>query len=94
MFEGLLLLIIVLPLAACAPSSGDDWNGEPGSEDPVVTAPADITVAATNAGGTAATDPAIAAFLNGANAADLADGPIATINNDVAFQISASRINA
>jgi hypothetical protein len=49
---------------------------------PTVTAPANITVAATNAGGTASADPTIASFLNGANAFDEVDGAIATIIND------------
>lgn len=81
--EGLLLLFIVLTLAACAPGSGEDWNGEDtSSPDPIVSAPANITVAATNVGGTAAGDATIIAFLNGASANDAVDGPIATINND------------
>ena len=48
---------------------------------PVVTAPADITVAATSASGTDASDAAIAAFLAGATATDNVD-PTLTITND------------
>ncbi len=46
------------------------------TEAPVVTAPADITVAATDASGTARTDGAIAAFLASASATDNADGSV------------------
>ena len=49
---------------------------------PVVTAPANIIVAATDANGTASTEAAIQAFLNAAVATDAVDGPIASINND------------
>ena len=84
--EALLLLILVLTLAACGPDSGDEWNGEPvddpSSPNPIVTAPVNITVAATNAGGTAAGNATITAFLNAASANDAVDGPIPTINND------------
>ena len=48
---------------------------------PVITAPASITVAATDADGTAATDAAIAAFLSGASAADNVDES-STVTND------------
>ena len=44
---------------------------------PAVTAPAPITVAAVDASGTPATDPAISAFLSGATAEDNVDGPVA-----------------
>ena len=49
---------------------------------PVVTPPSNITVAATDATGTAATDSAIVAFLNSASALDNIDGVIGTITND------------
>ncbi|MDH3632850.1 MAG: DUF5011 domain-containing protein, partial [Gammaproteobacteria bacterium] len=49
---------------------------------PVVTAPADITVAATSPSGIAVTDPAIVAFLGGAIAIDNVDGAIVTIGNN------------
>ena len=48
---------------------------------PVITAPASITVAATDADGTAATDAAIATFLSGASAADNVDES-STVTND------------
>ena len=53
---------------------------------PVVTPPLPVTVAAVDATGTPATDPAIVAFLAGANASDPEDGPIATITNDAPMQ--------
>jgi hypothetical protein len=48
---------------------------------PVVTAPADITVQATSAGGTPASNAAIAAFLAGAGATDDRDGTRPVTNN-------------
>lgn len=88
LIEVLLLLILVLTLASCETSSsgseteGDFIKGDTSLTPPTVTAPANITVAATNASGTAATDAAIASFLNGASAFDTTDGVIATITND------------
>ena len=81
-FEVVLLLILTLTLVSC-----DDSGQLPGIDEPTlevssVTAPANIAVAATNAAGKAATDPAITAFLNGASAFDPEDGVIATITND------------
>ena len=94
--EGCLLLIVVLTLAACAPGSGEEWNGDDASSpNPIVSTPANITVAATDASGTAASDPAITAFLNGASASDAADGPIATVDNDapVVFPLGTTTVN-
>ncbi len=48
---------------------------------PVVSAPADITVAAVDADGTPATDSEIAAFLAGASAVDAGDG-VVSVSND------------
>ena len=48
---------------------------------PVVNAPAGITVAATDANGTAASHSSIAAFLNAATANDDVDGSVAVTNN-------------
>jgi hypothetical protein len=48
---------------------------------PVVTAPANILVAATDANGTAASVAAIAAFLNGASATDNVDTTLSITNN-------------
>jgi len=48
---------------------------------PTVTAPANLTVAALNASGTAASDPYITVFLNGATAVDLL-GNVLTVSND------------
>ncbi len=48
---------------------------------PVVSAPADITVAAVDADGTPATDSEIAAFLAGATAVDAGDG-VVSVSND------------
>ncbi len=60
---------------------------------PVVTPPANITVAAVDAYGTPATDPYIAAFLNGATATDNVDGAIAPTNNAPAqFPIGATLV--
>jgi len=83
--EILVLPIIVLTLASCLPSDDSASSlvlSETSSTAPIVTAPTNITVAATNAGGTAAADPTITSFLNGANAFDEVDGVIATIIND------------
>jgi hypothetical protein len=80
-----LLLIFALTLASCLPSNESASSlalSETSSRAPTVTAPASITVAATNAGGTATADPTITSFLNGANAFDEVDGVIATIIND------------
>ncbi|TQV88071.1 immunoglobulin-like domain-containing protein [Aliikangiella coralliicola] len=49
---------------------------------PVVTPPAALTVAATDANGTAKTDTDITLFLASATASDVNDGVIATVNND------------
>jgi hypothetical protein len=49
---------------------------------PVVTAPANITVAATDANGTAATNAAISLFLSSASAIDSVDGVINTISHN------------
>ena len=51
-------------------------------EAPVVTAPANITVAATDANGTDAINASISEFLNAARAQDTVDGEISTILND------------
>jgi len=48
---------------------------------PAVTAPANISVPATQTDGTPATDAAIAAFLNGASATDNVDGAITPTND-------------
>jgi hypothetical protein len=48
---------------------------------PSVSVPADISVAATDANGTAASDTAIVAFLQGASASDATDGTV-TVTND------------
>ena len=88
--EILLLLIFVMTLAACENPVGSNDTGantivgttNSGSPDPAVTAPANITVAATNSIGTAAINPAITSFLNAASAFDAVDGAIATIIND------------
>ena len=48
---------------------------------PVITVPASITVAATDADGTSSTDAAIAAFLSGASATDNVDES-STVTND------------
>ena len=48
---------------------------------PVVSAPADITVAAADADGTPATDSEIAAFLAAASAVDAGDG-VVSVSND------------
>ncbi|WP_462162962.1 immunoglobulin-like domain-containing protein [Pseudoalteromonas xiamenensis] len=48
---------------------------------PVVTAPANIEVAATDAEGTADTDATIAAFLTGASALDAVDGAVLVTHN-------------
>jgi hypothetical protein len=48
---------------------------------PTVTPPANLTVAAVNASGTAASDPYITAFLNGATAVDLL-GNVLTVSNN------------
>ena len=77
-----LCVIFALTLASCNVSTNEPDLSAPSSTDPVVTAPADITVAATNASGTAASDPSIAGFLNGASAFDPEDGAITTIIND------------
>ena len=88
--EILLLLIFVMTLAACENPVGSNDTGantiiattNTGSPDPAVTAPANITVAATNSSGAAATNPTITSFLNAASAFDAVDGAIATIIND------------
>jgi len=49
---------------------------------PVVTAPTPITVAAVDANGIAASDPALAPLLAGASAVDNVDGAITVIGND------------
>ncbi|MDH3857728.1 MAG: DUF5011 domain-containing protein, partial [Gammaproteobacteria bacterium] len=81
-----LLLVFALVLSSC-----ENTTREPDVDiaqvdtsliAPTVTAPANITVAATNASGTAASDPTITGFLNGASAFDTEDGAIATITND------------
>jgi len=88
LIEVLLLLILVLTLASCGTSSSGsetkDGSIKSGTSltPPTVTVPANITVAATNASGTAATDAAITSFLDGASAFDTTDGAIATITND------------
>ena len=48
---------------------------------PVISAPADITVAAVDASGTPASNQAIAAFLNGASANDNVDSSVTISNN-------------
>ena len=81
----LLLLIFVMTLASCADDNGasDDITfNATSSIAPTVTTPANITVAATNSSGTAATNPAITSFLNAASAFDTVDGAIATLIND------------
>ncbi len=82
--EILLLLIFVVTLASCAEDGESDGVilSGPSSIAPNVTTPANITVAATNASGTATTDPTITGFLNGASAFDVEDGAITTIIND------------
>jgi len=60
---------------------------------PVVTAPANISVVATQAGGMPATDTAIVAFLNGAAASDSVDGAITPANDAPAvFPIGATLV--
>ncbi|MGI9276709.1 MAG: immunoglobulin-like domain-containing protein [Endozoicomonas sp.] len=56
-------------------------------DEPVVLAPADITVAATDANGTAATHSTIAAFLAAVTATDAVDGPITDIGYDGPLEI-------
>ena len=60
---------------------------------PSVSVPADISVAATDANGTSASDAAISAFLLGANATDATDGPV-TVTNDAPdiFPITATTV--
>jgi hypothetical protein len=60
---------------------------------PVVSAPADITVAAVDANGTPATDTAIASFLSSASAVDAGDGVVSVVNDapDV-FQIGPTTV--
>ena len=53
---------------------------------PAVTAPANITVAATEATGTTATHAAIVTFLGAATASDAVDGDITTITNNAPAQ--------
>ena len=77
-----LLLLFTFLLVACENNGDLLENEDSGPTVPTVTAPANITVGATNAGGTAATDAAITAFLNGATAFDADDGPLAAITND------------
>lgn len=81
----LLLLIFVMTLASCADDNGASNNITFNATSliaPTVTTPANITVAATNSSGTAATNPTITSFLNAASAFDTVDGAIATIIND------------
>ncbi|MCP4925645.1 MAG: DUF5011 domain-containing protein, partial [Gammaproteobacteria bacterium] len=60
---------------------------------PVVTTPASIVVAATDASGTAATDAAISSFLNAATANDAVDGPVAVSNDAPAvFPLGATTV--
>ena len=74
-----------MTLASCADDNGSSdgitFNAT-SSIAPTVTTPANITVAATNSSGTAATNPAITSFLNAASAFDTVDGAIATLIND------------
>ena len=60
---------------------------------PSVSVPADISVAATDANGTAASDTAIATFLQGASASDATDGTV-TVTNDAPdiFPITATTV--
>ncbi|MCP5089390.1 MAG: DUF5011 domain-containing protein, partial [Gammaproteobacteria bacterium] len=63
------------------------------SEAPVVSAPASIVVAATNASGTAATDTSISSFLNAANATDAVDGAVVVTNDAPAvFPLGATTV--
>ncbi len=81
----LLLLIFVMTLTSC---TTEDYNSDDvlfnatSITAPTLATPANITVAATNSSGTAATNPAITSFLNAASAFDTVDGAIATIIND------------
>ncbi|MBT4195065.1 MAG: DUF5011 domain-containing protein, partial [Gammaproteobacteria bacterium] len=60
---------------------------------PVVTPPANITVAATNAAGTANTVAAINTFLNAATATDAVDGPRpVTLNAPVTFPLGITTV--
>ncbi len=60
---------------------------------PVVSAPADITVAAVDANGTPATDAAIASFLSSASAVDAGDGVVSVANDAPAvFPIGATTV--
>lgn len=52
---------------------------------PIVTCPAPIAVECSATGGTPATDPAIAAFLGGATAADVCDATLTVNNNAPGF---------
>lgn len=60
---------------------------------PSVSVPADISVAATDANGTAASDTTIATFLQGASASDATDGTV-TVTNDAPdiFPITATTV--
>ena len=80
--KAILFLIFTLTLVSCDNGVALLGEQEAGSTSPTLTAPADIAVAATNAGGTAATDPAVTAFLDGASAFDPEDGVITAITND------------
>jgi hypothetical protein len=77
-----LLLLFALALVSCDVSNNEPDVFAASSVAPTVTVPADITVAATNATGTAAGDPSITVFLNGASAFDTKDGALSAITND------------
>ena len=68
-------LILTLLLSACGGEGGDD------TINPVVTAPANIIVAADSVTGTPASSATIVVFLAGAFAIDNIDGPVSVTNN-------------
>ena len=72
-------------LAAC-PADADTVNVTvQDNTAPSVNCPSDITVECKEAGGTAASDPGIAAFLGGATANDVCDSSLSVSNNAPAF---------
>ncbi|MCH8206867.1 MAG: hypothetical protein IH956_07660, partial [Chloroflexi bacterium] len=72
------LTIIIHPNANCKGENVDSLTlvGAFGLGFPVITAPSDIVVEATELAGTPDTNPAIAAFLLGATATDVVDGDL------------------
>ncbi len=76
-----LRLYVLLPLMLLLNACGGGGGGGGDITPPVLTAPANINVAANSVSGTPATDSAIAAFLTAASATDNIDGAVSVTNN-------------